>query len=213
MSKAQDNLDSQKFRLTFPEDEAKHWWLSILLDAYAVLDKGIDKAIKKAQRPLACGPNCGACCKTHSDIPVYPLELVGIYWYVIEKLTANPLRHRLLTELLNYRQGKHCPFLIDSLCAIHPMRPASCRQFNVFGKPCAEGEDPYYSRQSDVLKPLKEYTDRAFYIMMPFYNITDERQKKKALSSGLLHSYAKILQRLNWRELGSRMLAHDSSKF
>ncbi|MBS1114086.1 MAG: hypothetical protein H6Q92_1849, partial [Nitrospirae bacterium] len=38
-----------------------------------------------------------------------------------------------------------------------------CRQFNVFGSPCAEGEDPYYTRREDVLLPIKQYTDRAFF--------------------------------------------------
>jgi hypothetical protein len=51
------------------------------------------------------------------------------------------------------------------------MRPAGCRQFNVFTSPCAPGEDPYFTRREDVLDPLPEYLDRVFAAVLPFYNL------------------------------------------
>ena len=51
----------------------------MLLDAYAIIDKGIAVAIKeyeeKSTARLACKKGCAHCCSTHKDIPVYPLEL------------------------------------------------------------------------------------------------------------------------------------------
>ena len=99
---------SRKGRLSFPSDEKNHPWLPILLDAYAVVDKGVDEAIKtafKEGRILACGKGCSNCCRTHQTIPVYPLELVGLSWYVTEKLTE-PERSVIKTQLYSYKEKR-----------------------------------------------------------------------------------------------------------
>ncbi len=101
-------------------------------------------------RNPACGRGCAACCRSHLTIPVYPLELIGIYWYPVEKV-AGRIRDKLEKQLAEYRPNTPCPFLVDAACSIHPMRPMACRQLNVFGKVCAEGEDAYHTRRQDVL--------------------------------------------------------------
>ena len=125
-------------RTFFPNDEKVRSWLKLLLDAYFIVDKGIAKTIEAEQkggRKLACSRGCSACCSTHGDIPVYPLEIIGITWYVTEKITGT-VRHTLKKQLADFKKRPPCPFLLDGVCSVHPVRPMACRQFNVFGRPC-----------------------------------------------------------------------------
>ncbi len=194
-------------RLSFPDDEKSQPWLPILLDAFLIVDKGVAEAIKsemKKGKQLACKKGCSHCCKTHKTIPVYPLELVGISWFVTEKI-LNPLRKEIKYNLSKYNDNSSCPFLVDSSCSLHQMRPISCRQFNVFGKPCKEGEDPYYTRREDVLTPIKKYVDRAFFIMLPFYGVEKESERWKIIESGSVHQVVKLLQTCKWKTLADKM--------
>lgn len=198
---------SYQRRLSFPVDEKIHPWLALLLDSYSIVDKGIDEAIKaglKKGRKLACRKGCAHCCKTHQTIPVYPLELVGLSWYVTEKI-AGPERETIKNQLRNYQENDPCPFLVNGTCSVHPLRPVACRQFNVFDTPCGEGEDPYYTRREDVLEPIRKYTDRAFYCMLPFYGISDEKERWKIIESGAVHQVVKLMQTCNWKSLADRM--------
>ena len=140
-------------RLSFPSDEKTHPWLLKLLDAYYSIDADVAAAIeswKKQNKHVACSEGCSNCCKTHKDIPVYPLELVGISWYVTEKISGAE-RETLKKQLKEHNKDNLCPFLLNDICSVHPMRPIACRQFNVFGKSCEEGEDAYYTRREDVM--------------------------------------------------------------
>ena len=77
--------DSLQRRLTFAEDEARLPWLGLLLSMYHTTDQGVAQGIRHAERQgrtLACARGCAACCRSHNDIPVYPLELAGIAWFV-----------------------------------------------------------------------------------------------------------------------------------
>ncbi len=199
-------------RISFPNDEKIYDWLSPLLDAYYIVDKGIAEAIKREKkRSVACSKGCSSCCRTHKTIPVYPLELVGISWYVIEKISG-PEREILKEHLRNYKENDPCPFLLNGSCIIHPMRPVSCRQFIVFSKPCAEGEDPYYTRFKDVLKPQKNYIEEAFFVMLPFYGVKDESERRKAIKSGAIHKIVKLIQTCNWNTLADRMDDFDKMR-
>ncbi len=198
-------------RLSFPDDEKVYDWLSPLLDAYYIVDKGIAEAIKKEtkkHRRLACSKGCSSCCKTHQTIPVYPLELMGISWYATEKISG-PEREALKNQLRSYKEDNPCPFLLNGVCLVHPMRPIACRQFIVFGEPCAENEDPYYTRLKDVLPPVKKYVDQAFFIMLPFYGVKDELERKKVIQSGAVHKLVKLIQTCNWKSLADRMDEFD----
>jgi len=83
----------------------------------------------------------------------------------------------------------------------------ACRQFNVFGKPCQEGEDPFYTRREDVLDPVKKYVDQAFFIMLPFYGVEKESERIKIVKTGAFHKMAKELHAFNWKSLAGKM--HD----
>ncbi|HMK50431.1 MAG TPA: YkgJ family cysteine cluster protein [Thermodesulfovibrionales bacterium] len=198
---------NQPRRLNFPGEISVYPWLSMLVDAYYLIDKGIAEALSlelKKGRKLACAKGCSSCCKTHQTIPVYPLELVGLSWYVTEKLQG-PARERLKKQLRDYRELDACPFLIEGACSVHAMRPAACRQFNVFGSPCAEGEDPYYTRREDVMVPIRKYVDRAFFIELPFYGVNDEAERWKMIETGYVHNVVRLLQNCNWKSLAEKM--------
>ncbi len=201
-------------RLSFPDDEKKLSWLSLLLEAYAVVDRGVFVAVAEEKRRwnkrLACRKGCDNCCRTHADIPVYPLELVGIYWFVSEKM-ADPLREVLRGRLSENRDGNECPFLVNDSCSVHLIRPVSCRQFNVFGNPCGEGEDPYYTRRSDVLTPIQGYTNKAFSTVLPFYGIAEGEGQAQAVNR-IIHTQAVNLQTYDWKRLVGVMNNLDSEK-
>jgi Fe-S-cluster containining protein len=200
------------FRLSFPEDELKRPWLPMLLDAYATIDEGVAVSLageeKKRNIKLACRKGCAICCSL-KDIPVYPLELVGIYWFATEK-TEGAVRETIKKQLTGHGKDDPCPFLIDLSCSIHPVRPISCRQFNVMGSPCAEGEDPYYTRRGDVLTPIQEFTNTAFYLMLPFYGITDDEEKTPFAIADIIHEQATNLRQYDWRRLAGTMDGFDS---
>ncbi|MBF0456464.1 MAG: YkgJ family cysteine cluster protein [Nitrospirae bacterium] len=196
-----DKPSRPPWRCRYPESELRLPWLSMLLDAYAIIDKGIahaiEKEIKKHKSPLACKNNCDSCCRTHTDIPVYPHEMTGIYWFAAEEMDHN-VRTLLRQRILTPPTDASCLFLINASCSIHPVRPAACRQFNVFNRPCAEGEDPFFTRRKDVLTPIPQYTDKAFYAVLPFYGITTEPEKLNAIKSKIIHTQAKNLKSLKW---------------
>lgn len=194
-------------KLSFPGEDSVHSWLSMLIDAYYIVDKGIAEAIEievKKGKKLACGKGCSSCCITHKTIPVYPLELVGISWYVTEKIFG-PGREVLNKQLKYHKEDGPCPFLVEGSCLLHPMRPISCRQFIVFGKLCAEGEDPYYTRREDVLSLVKKHVDRAFFIMLPFYRVEKKSERLEAIKSGAVHKMVRLLHACNWKSLSDKM--------
>ncbi len=189
-------------RVHFPEDEQRLPWLAPLLEAYAIVDTGVAIAVrdekKKRRKELACARGCGNCCEHQKDLPFYPHELVGIYWYVSEKIDP-PARDILKSRLAAHTSESACPFLIDHACAIHAVRPIGCRQFNVFSAPCAPGEDPYYTRRDDVLTPLVEYTDRAFASVLPFYNMKKGDELSRSIR--LVRAQIMNMQTFDWKKL------------
>lgn len=194
-------------RLAFPDAERALPWLALLLDAYHRIDQGVHEAVQREERQgrrLACAKGCAACCRSHLTIPIYPLELMGLYWYATERL-EEPLRSSLADQLRGYVQGSPCPFLVGGACSVHPMRPIACRQFNVFDQVCAEGEDAWYSRPQDVMKPIRRFSDQAFDRMLPFYGVKAKHERREAVKTGRIHALAKVLQALDWTKLAQRM--------
>ena len=210
-SKTNKTASSKAKRLSFPEDEKEHPWLKLLLEAYYIVDKGIVQAIdaeKKKGRQLACAKGCSSCCKTHKDIPVYPLELAGIAWYVTQEMKSAG-RDLLRQQLESYKKDDPCPFLMEGACSVHPVRPMACRQFNDYSKACEEGEDPYYTRREDVMNPVNKHIDQAFFIMLPYYGIEKESERIKIVETGAFHRMAKELYACNWKSLAEKMSSFD----
>lgn len=206
------NSYSEPERVSFPEEEKKSDWLSFLLDTYLAGDKQvmseIGTEISKKGRKFACTKGCSTCCKTHITIPVYPLELMGIYWYAID-ITEGEKRKALYRQLKEYNNAEGCPFLIDGACGIHPLRPLACRYFNVFTKACAEGEDPFYSRREDVLTPDEKQKNKVLSMMLPYHGITNRQAKKEAMKNNFLYQHVRTLQDVDWPKLAVRMKAAE----
>jgi len=189
--------------------------LSLLLDAYEVIDQGVRISISKEERKgkkLACSKGCFHCCKTHRDIPLYPHEITGIYWYVLEKFPPS-LKETLTLQLLAHKSSHNqfCPFLIDGLCSIHIIRPAACRLFNVFNRACSPEEDPFYTRKEDVLIPPRDILWKAFLLVLPFYNIQvsgKDTFRARVMIEEFIHTQAISLHKFDWGPLGRRLLSH-----
>lgn len=212
MPKKKNNSASDRVkRLSFPDDEKNRPWLKLILDAYYIVDKGIAKALESEQkkgRKLACAKGCAYCCGIDKDIPIYPLEIAAISWYVADKMKGRE-RDVLKQQLASFPKGNSCPFLIEGACSIHLMRPIACRQFNVFSSPCREDEDPYFTRREDVMDPVKNYIDQAFFIMLPFYGVEKESERIKVIETGGFHKMVKELKSCNWKELALKMERYD----
>jgi Fe-S-cluster containining protein len=208
MKKSRPAAVADSFRCRFPDDEGRLPWLPILLDAYEVIDRGIFLALQREKRKTGrrpvCKAGCGGCCGTHTDIPIYPLEMVGVYWYALEKMDP-ALRTALMTKLEGRSTNEPCPFLSDNQCTVYQVRPIACRQFMVFNRPCGDGEDPFHTRRGDVLTPLEDFADRAFYIMLPFYGITAEEDRKAAIKNKIIHARVKNLRTTDWTPLAQRI--------
>jgi hypothetical protein len=88
----------------------------------------------------------------------------------------------------------------------------ACRQFNVFGTPCAEGEDPFHTRRKDVMDPVKKYVDQAFFIIMQYHGVEKDTERIKIVESGGMHKMARELYACNWRLLAERMESADDRR-
>jgi uncharacterized protein len=192
-------------RMSFPEDEKRQPWLALLLEIQHLTNQGVAAAIKADGRKLACGRGCASCCRTHTDIPVYPLELMGIAWYSTEKLTGE-LRQRVQQQLQHHRDLGACPFLVDAACAIHPLRPMACRQFNVFNSVCSEGEDAFHTRLGDVLRPDTKSKNEALREMLRHHKVNDGRERRRLVETGEVHRLAQSLRDMRWETLAARLV-------
>lgn len=182
-------------------------WLAALLEIQRIIDTAVAAGIaraEKAGRRLACARGCAACCRTHADVPVYPLELMGIYWFAMERL-GEPLRERLKAQLARWRELDACPFLVDDVCAIHPVRPMACRLFNVLDTTCAVGEDALHTRPQDVLPPPQAARRKALMRLLAQAGVADPEERKAAVDSGAVHRLARNLRTLPWEGLARRM--------
>lgn len=169
-----DRKRAARHRLSWPRHERRHPWLSMLFNALAHVDLSVDEAIKASERPSACKAGCFHCCL--QPIPLTPLEVLGIRFFIKEKLT-NEHRVRLLDHAQGIIQlsepsvhdGSPCPMLLEQRCAIYPVRPIACRRYNVVGEPCAPGEDCTVTRTQDVIRPSSEALREALMHTQPFY--------------------------------------------
>ena len=128
---------------------------------------------------------------------------------MVEKISG-PVREQLKIQLRDHKKGEPCPLLVENACAVHPLRPMACRQFNVFDKECMEGEDAYYTRRRDVLTPIRDYADEAFDVLLPFYGIKNSGERKRMIQRGEIHWLVKMLQGYDWPTLAERLQAFDT---
>jgi len=195
MGQGGSGTEEDAFRVRFPEAEEQELWLPLLLDAYAVLDAGLERAVAASGRRPACRAGCQACC--HQPIPASSLEVLGLTWYVIAQCRG--LSRRLLRrQLRDGGSGPACPFLVEGQCAGYALRPMACREFVVFGRTCCLGEEPHRTRPGDML-PLPAAAQReAFRRMLPYYGLTDPDLCEAALHDRLILRDTALLQGRDW---------------
>jgi Fe-S-cluster containining protein len=163
--------EARAFRYTDPSLERRHPDLGLLFDAYAVVDLGVKVAIGRDGRVPVCHAGCGHCCA--QPIPVTPLEVLALHCYARRRLPQDSLAG-LVQRMSGYEGQKRdiaspCPFLHDGACLVYPVRPVACRQYMVFGTPCAQGEDASRSRPQDVLAPSYDHMLAALMRTLPWY--------------------------------------------
>lgn len=194
-------------RVQYPDDEARHPWLSILLDAYHVIDVGVSIELEQEEEKrrvrVTCRKGCSNCC-LRPNVPMTPLEELGISWFVTEKLQGD-VREAIRKQLLIHRDTLQCPFLIDSLCSIYPVRPVACRIFFVFGKQCQPGEHLELTRPNDIWTHSRDLGRRVAMTVLPFYGITGKRNKIQAFEDGYIASISRPMHEYPWEKLGRKM--------
>lgn len=176
-------------------------WLTALIEAGSILDRGVARAIAGSGRAPACGPGCHACCS--QPIPISTIEAQGLRWFALSHLRGD-LANVVGTALALQRQSP-CPFLVDGACAVYPLRPLACREYIVFNTPCRPGERPDQTRPRDVL-PLPRIAQlQAFSALLPFYGVKDDAARQAALQNRLVLHDTRILQQLDWQGLGAAL--------
>jgi hypothetical protein len=190
-------------RLRYPEDEAANPWLSVLLDAYHIQDTGISVELVEEQKrrrdKLACHSGCGTCCQSPT-IPVTEVEVKGIVWFVANKL-PHDVREAVHAKILNHRNMTRCPFMVDSVCTIYPVRPIACRKLLVFGAPCIPHEDIFYTRPQDIWRHSRDTGRKITLTLLPLYGITGKKNKIEAFETGYLNKTTTSMLELDWEKL------------
>ena len=120
-------------------------------------------SLPRRMRPVLC----------RQPIPVTPLEVLALHSHARHRLPQDRLAG-LVDRLAAFQGDKKgmtlpCPFLWDGSCLVYPVRPVACRQYMVFGKACARGEDASRTRPADLLTPFYDYTLTALLRTLPWY--------------------------------------------
>jgi uncharacterized protein len=205
--------EADSFRIHFPEDEERLPWLSLLLEAYAAVDAVLAQAVRQEEArrgvALACPAGCSHCCVGQSVLAT-PLEVEGMAWYATARVQGAErvaLKRRLLrpAEL----GPLPCPFLIEGRCAVYPVRPFPCREFLVFGVPCAPEEDVVASRLEDVLRPPGEAVRAAQARMLPHYETQEDRAEQEGNLGRFFLSISSVVSACDWSGVYRSMAATD----
>jgi uncharacterized protein len=205
-------MNKKPIRKRFPKHEEKYEWLSMLLDAYHVNDVGTYKELKiekkKRNQKIACHKGCFKCC-LKPDVPISEIEFVGISWYSSEMISDSTIRNKLKKQLRNHRKNLKCPFLLDGVCSIYPIRPLACREYYVFGKPCDDDEEPILSRPYDVWSPSRNVARKSALKILPFYGFHEESQKVKIFEKGFIHEKSRSMHLHDWTLIANTMDMFD----
>jgi len=192
-------MPSSSERPRYP-DEDEWAWLTILLDALHLLDAGLSEEIQAEEQRrgvrVGCHAGCTACCE--SNVPMRPIEVMGIAWYAATRLDEDTWR-RLEARLTGPDDGK-CSFLLDGQCSVRPLRPIACRTFFVFGEPCQVGERLYAIRPHDVFDRSEALFDRVALRLLddPSFELRPDEDKHAAYQAGVFFRMARRTQQIDW---------------
>ncbi|MDC0336113.1 YkgJ family cysteine cluster protein [Pseudodesulfovibrio sp.] len=185
--------------IRFIEDEKELPWLAMLMDAYAIIDRGVSRTqlLDESEHGFraACSKGCSACC--HQVIPVTSLELAGIAWFIHHKI--DPLdRHAVIGSIDKYSGSIPCPMLLDDCCAVYPVRPMACRQFIVYEQACSMGESVIVTRPDHLMEMDKAISRQADRSMLPFYGFHTQEEQEQALDDNFLITNSTFLHQVDW---------------
>ena len=200
--------------------------MDLLLDAFAVVDCGVARAVARRGQKPACGDGCFHCCT--QPIPVTPLEILGLRLFVRPEFApggaaggepastparalgpvmglAPEVRRALEAGFAPFTGdaaslGDTCPFLHEGRCAVYPVRPMACRRYIVYGTPCAQGEDPTCTRPQQVLQPGQDFLQAALRRTLPWYRgrYPLPEQPSPAEARAFFRSVTTVLQAVPW---------------
>ena len=200
-------------RRRYPQ-EHRYSWLPILLDSYAIDDyeKQLDitNEMTKRDENIACHEGCLGCC-TNQAIPITMFEFMGISWYYSE-VCEGEIRKRVRPRLLHHKKTVECPFLLDTICSIYPVRPLACRDFFVFGEPCKMDEDPFVARPHDMLPTNRDVSKYVALRLLdfPYFSCSTMEQKRKAFDEGIIVNSGRPMHGLDWTEFVKRTDMSDT---
>jgi Fe-S-cluster containining protein len=182
--------------------EQRYPWLVILLDSYAVCDEGTAKDLAREKNKqgcsVACHKGCSACC-LNPVVPISELELRGISWYVSEQLDQNT-QDQLIPRLENHKDTSECPFLLNHICSIYPMRPIACRIFHMFRKACTPYEKVIRTRPQDVFTQNRDTARRVAlrFLDADVYGLKTELEKEEAFDQGIMMKMSTQMHEVDW---------------
>lgn len=138
------------------------------LDVYFIIDY-LSYAVEEAYPQIPCKSGCSMCCSDTGLPRVTQIEWVLILDYLKSEVNQNTLskilkqnrelhlnqKSSLQLEVKrlkdpNFKEKppdlncKYCPFLIDNLCMVYPVRPSICRGFGYFSF------RPYHEQSSTI---------------------------------------------------------------
>lgn len=108
------------------------------------------------------------------NVSVTAVELAGAIWH-LDRHAPDTVREAALERLarpsIPGADSAGCPFTQQGNCLVGPMRFMACRQLFVAGSSCASAPDAGFPRRAGLLTPLRQFTLRAFSLLLPFYGI------------------------------------------
>jgi len=184
-------------------DEKDNPILTIILDTYHVFDTGTRMELEeeefKRQAKVCCADGCTACC-LRPMVPATEIEILGLWWFLLTR-ADDSTREMVIERLLGRKQTAECPFLINNLCSIYPMRPLACRILHVFTKPCDKEEYIYQSRRGDVWSPSQEIGRKSAVVLLDYYGFKRPQDKVKAYKEGFIPAQSRFIPDYNWEGL------------
>lgn len=174
-------------RESYPDAEEQYQWLGLLLDTYHLSDQLVADnlgLLGKNGVHIACGEGCSNCCRKPT-VPVTELEIRGLSWFASEML-GGEIRQTVKQRLQSHRETAECPFLVNDVCSVYPVRPVICRQFYVKNTVCGEEEDILLSRPEDIVLPNPSMARATSMKLLEFFGIHSRLKKERAFKSGFV---------------------------
>ena len=113
----------------------------------------------------------------------------------------NELQEKVKTQVLNRRRSLACPFYIEGVCSIYPVRPIACRTLHVFGEPCRPNQDIYLTRPRDMWIHSRDLGRRTTFALLPLYGITGKDKMEEAFNAGFLYDNTRSMLEEPWEIL------------